>query len=386
MSVRAQVLAQYRMQFGEAPAWVARAPGRVNLIGEHTDYNDGFVLPMAIDREVCIALSPRTDGRVLLRSLEFDETVEFALADVAHDSHSWSEYVKGVAWALADSGQHLIGWQGVLSGDVPRGAGLSSSAALELATMRAFAAVSNSPWEPTAAALLSRRVENEWIGVNSGIMDQLVVASAQADHALLIDCRDLQTQAVPLPGDVDVVVLDTNTRRGLVESAYNERRQQCETAAEMLGVPALRDVDLASLTAARDQLDDLTFRRARHVVSENERTLQAVAALRAGDRVRVGQLMNQSHASLRDDFEVTNDALNDITRFAQAHAACFGARMTGAGFGGCAVALVAPEQTESFVRVVTQQYHRATGTEPQLYACRAAAGANLHNLSESVHT
>jgi galactokinase len=386
MSVRAQVIAQYRSQFGGPPAWVARAPGRVNLIGEHTDYNAGFVLPMAIDREVCIALSPRTDERVVIRSLEFAETVEFALANVVHDTHSWGEYVKGVAWAMADSVPHLSGWQGVLSGDVPRGAGLSSSAALELATMRAFAAVSDWPWQPTAAALLGRRVENEWVGVNSGIMDQMVVASAQADHALLIDCRNLQTQTVPLPNDVDVVVLDTNTRRGLVESAYNERRQQCETAAEILGVPALRDVDLDTLSAARAQLDDLTFRRARHVVSENERTLQAAAALQAGDRVRVGELMNQSHASLRDDFEVTNDALNDITRFAQAHAACFGARMTGAGFGGCAVALVARQQTEMFVRDVTQQYKTATGTEPQLYACRAAAGANLQNLSERVHT
>ncbi len=207
------------------------APGRVNLIGEHTDYNDGFVLPMAIDRAVWIALAARDDGRVVVHSLDYDETAEFSLDHLVRGQPAWIEYLKGTAWSLQDAGHSLTGWEGVLMGDVPQGAGLSSSAALEMATARAFAAAGNLAWDPAAMALLGQQAENQWIGVNCGIMDQLISAAGRADHALLIDCRSLQTQPAPLPPGVAVAVLDTATRRGLVDSEYNTRRAQCEAAA-----------------------------------------------------------------------------------------------------------------------------------------------------------
>ncbi len=384
MTVRAEVMRAFRERYGAPPAFMVRAPGRVNLIGEHTDYNDGFVLPMAIDREVWIALRPRGDENVALHSIEFAETSEFGLNEFAHDGHDWIEYVKGVAWVLADSGLHPTGWEGVLSGDVPRGAGLSSSAAVELAAMRAFAAVGAVAWNPTEAALRGRRVENEWIGVNSGIMDQLVIASASAGHALLIDCRTLDTEHVPVPAGISVVVLDTGTRRGLVDSAYNERRAQCERAARIFEVAALRDLTREMLEAGRRRLDKVTFRRARHVVTENKRTVEAAAALRAGNVERFGQLMNASHASLRDEFEVSNDALDTMVAIAQDDSACHGARMTGAGFGGCAVAMVDAEQTERFIKDTTRSYRSKTGLEPSGYACQASGGASLETSIESV--
>jgi galactokinase len=384
--VRARVESSFNAQFGSAPAFLVRAPGRVNLIGEHTDYNDGFVLPMAIDREVCIALRGRCDTRVVVHSLDFNETAEFDACAVTHAGNHWSEYLKGVAWALQDADHALRGWEGVISGDVPRGAGLSSSAAVELAALRAFAAASNLSWQPTDAALLGQRVENQWIGVNSGIMDQLIVAHGRADHALLIDCRTLSSEPVPLPAAVEVVILDTNTRRGLVDSAYNERRTQCETAARAFGVPALRDVDVAMFAAGCARLDATTLRRARHVITENQRTVEAAAAMRASDVVRLGQLMNESHASLRDDFEVTNHALNAIVASAQQHSACFGARMTGAGFGGCAVALVATAGCDAFIAEVARHYQTITNLVPRAYRCRAAAGVSLETSFESVNS
>jgi galactokinase len=268
----------------------------------------------------------------------------------------------------------------VIGGDVPRGAGLSSSAALELVTMRVFTELTRAEWQPAEAALLGRRVENEWIGVNSGIMDQMVVASATAGHALLLDCRSLETEHVPLPADTAVIVLDTATRRGLVESAYNERRRQCELAAATLGVTALRDVDSATLRKRAGELDETTFERARHVVTENERTLQAVAAMRSGQLARLGELMDASHASLRDDFQVTNAELDIIVASAQSQPACYGARMTGAGFGGCAVALVDADAAPVFIDAVAREYVSATGLEPEAYICRAADGAHVEFL------
>jgi galactokinase len=375
--VEAAVRTSFQDRFGEAPAFMVRAPGRVNLIGEHTDYNDGFVLPIAIDREVWIALRPRADGRVVVHSLDYRDTADFDAAGVEHTGKGWVEYLKGVAWGLAEAGLAVRGWEGVLSGDVPRGAGLSSSAAVELATERAFAAVGDLPWDPAGMALLAQRVENRWIGVNCGIMDQMVVAAGQAGHALLIDCRTLDTTPAPLPADAAVVVLDTATRRGLVDSAYNERRAQCEAAARYFGVRALRDVEVATFEARADGLDPVTRRRARHVVTENERTLEAARAMRAGDVRRLGELMNASHASLRDDFEVTNDALDTIVSLAQARPGCHGARMTGAGFGGCAVALVDGAHADEFVARVTEGYRSATGRVPHCYVCHAADGASV---------
>ena len=383
MNLAPRVQTEFANRFHETPAFTVRAPGRVNLIGEHTDYNDGFVLPMAIDRATWIALRPRPDGRVILHSLEHNEAVEFDVGATLRNAHgedarftearrqaktkTWAEYPKGVAWALQQAGHQLRGWEGVSVCDVPMGAGLSSSASFELAVARAFQVVSGFPWDPAAMAKLGQLAENKWVGVNCGIMDQMISAAGQADHALLIDCRSLATERVPLPPGTVVVVLDTMTRRGLVESAYNERRAQCEAAAKAFGVKALRDVSVGQLTPT-------TNKRARHVVTENARTVQAA---QTKDPVEFGRLMNASHDSLRDDFEVTNHELNVIVECARRAPGCYGARMTGAGFGGCAVALVRAGEAENFVQSVTAAYQQATQRQPQIYVCHATNGAEV---------
>lgn len=375
-----KVTAAFVERFGERPFLTIRAPGRVNLIGEHTDYNDGFVLPMAIDRAIWIALRPRDDRRVLLHSLDLQPVADFTLDDFQHSDGGWTEYVKGVAWALQEAGLPLQGWEGVCAGDIPVGAGLSSSAALELATARAFAAVSGFPWEPAQMARLAQKAENQWVGVNCGIMDQMISAAGKAGHALLIDCRSLETQLAPLPPRTAVVILDTATRRGLVDSAYNERRAQCEAAAQFFGVPALRDVDLATFNACADQLDPLTRQRARHVIGENQRTLDAMVAMLQEDAAALGRLFNASHASLRDDFAVSSPELDQIAACAQRRVtACLGARMTGAGFGGCAVALVWAESATAFSQAVAACYQAATGLTPNIYICQPADGASVVN-------
>lgn len=376
MPLRERVSQEFEQRFGTRPSLLVRAPGRVNLIGEHTDYNDGFVLPMAIDRAVWIALRPRDDRQVHVYSLDFDEAADFDLDALKHENAGWAEYVKGVAWALQEAGEYLHGWEGVLAGDVPVGAGLSSSAALEMATARAFAEVSGWTWEPAQMAKVGQRAENAWVGVNCGIMDQMISAAGQASHALLIDCRSLAAEVVPLPPGTRVVVLDTATRRGLVDSAYNQRRAQCEEAAHFFGVPALRDVTLEAFEARAAELEPLTRRRARHVITENARTLAAAAAMRQGDAAALGHLMDASHTSLRDDFEVSSTALNQMVEIARQQPGCFGARMTGAGFGGCAVALVAAEAAESLAAAVTTRYQQATGRQPNVYICTATDGAS----------
>src|SRR5690349_1851933 len=281
--LRSRVVDEFCRRYGVTPPSVARAPGRVNLIGDHTDYNDGFVLPMAIDREVWIAVRPRDDRRVAVHSLDFNEDASFALDDGGARKGGWVEYVRGVAWALEENGRPTRGWEGVAAGDVPVGAGLSSSAALELAAARTFAAASGVVWQPVAMARLAQRAVNELVGVNCGIMDQLISAAGAAGHALLIDCRTLETRLVLIPERAAVVVLDTGTRRGLVDSAYNERRSQCEQAAGFFGVPALRDIDLATFIERQGELDPITRKRARHVVTENARTVQGAAILEQGD-------------------------------------------------------------------------------------------------------
>jgi len=365
----------FAARFHRAPAWIVRAPGRVNLIGEHTDYNDGFVLPLAIDRAVWIALEPRGGRRVTVHSIDFRQTAEFLLDQLANTREGWIEYLKGVASTLQQAGRTLVGWEGVLVGDVPLGAGLSSSAALEMATVRAFAAVSHLDWEPTAMARLAQQSENQWVGVNCGIMDQLISAAGRADHALLIDCRSLEFQPVPFPPGAAVVVLDTSTRRGLVDSAYNQRRAQCESAARFFHVAALRDVDPATFRQRSGGLDETTRRRAWHVITENDRTLRAAEAMRAGDAQAVGEMMNESHQSLRDDYQVSSEALDAMVEAARAHPDCYGARMTGAGFGGCAVALIRTEAAEDFAARTTAAYRQRTGHTPAMYVCRPTNGA-----------
>ena len=372
-----QIQAEFFKRFGEKPTFGARAPGRVNLIGEHTDYNDGFVMPLAIDRATWIGLRPRTDGKVVLHSVEQNETLEFDLADFKKEAMAWGEYPKGVAWALIDAGYQLKGWEGVSICDVPMGAGLSSSASFELAIASAFAAVSGFEWDAPKMALLGQKAENKWVGVNCGIMDQMISAVGKTGHAVLIDCRDLAQKIVPLPEGTAVVIMDTSTRRGLVDSAYNERRAQCEAASAQFKVKALRDVTLAQFNEADGELDPTTRRRARHVISENERTSYAAEVMAKGDATELGQLLNQSHVSLRDDFEVSNQQLDQIVEIAQATQGCLGARMTGAGFGGCAVALVRNEDAADFVKSVAAGYQSKSGLTPKIYVCKASEGAEF---------
>jgi galactokinase len=372
--------------FNGKPVFIVRAPGRVNLIGEHTDYNDGFVLPMAIDRAVWIALRPRTDSLVRVHSLDAlasPGTDPQLFADFELDSLSkgegWIEYLKGMAHELQVAGHRLIGWEGVMAGDVPIGAGLSSSAAVELATARAFACVSGLEWDAVKMARIGQRAENHWVGVNCGIMDQMASAASKAGHALFLDCRSLEIQHIPMPPDVAVAVMDTSTRRGLVDSAYNERRRQCEEAARYFGVKALRDVSVDGFNKREKgkDLNEFAWKRARHIVMENQRVLDAINAMRAGDIKTMGKLFNESHASLRDDFEVTNEALNQIVESALEQEDCYGARMTGAGFGGCAVALVKKEKAENFAEAVSTAYRQKSGLEASVYVCQASEGASL---------
>jgi galactokinase len=376
MTSHYHVTLAFETLFYSEPSFLVRAPGRLNLIGEHTDYNDGFVLPVAIDRAVWIALRPCLDRRVVVRSLDFDETVEFPLDDMQHGK-GWAEYLRGVAWALQDEGFKLTGWEGVIAGDVPIGAGLSSSAATEMAAARAFAAVSGLDWEPVRMARVGQKAENQWVGVNCGIMDQMVSAVACAGHALFLDCRTLEYEHVPLPVGIALAVLDTSTRRGLVASVYNERRARCAAAARHFGVQALRDISLQSLEEKGRGLDEITFHRARHVVTENGRVLEAVKAMQAGDVLRLGRLLNESHASLRDDFEVTNPALNQMVECALKQSGCYGARMTGAGFGGCALAIVHADAAQAFAGSVVECYRMVSGLNPSIHICTASEGTGL---------
>jgi galactokinase len=376
MELKRRVSDAFEERFGGRPDFVVRAPGRVNLIGEHTDYNDGFCLPMAIDRATWIALRPR-EGAVAVHARDMDDALTFALDALPREGAQWGRYVTGVAWALQENGYTLSGWEGVLSGNVPIGSGLSSSAALEMAVARAFAAVSGFAWEPTRMAQMAQQAENHWLGLKSGIMDQLISANGQADHALLMDCRSLALTPVPLPAGTVIVVMDTRTPRDLIHSAYNERRAECERAAEVLGVAAMRDAGSAELVRAAGKLDDTSFRRARHVITENERTLAAAEAMRAGDAGELGRLMNASHDSLRHDYEVTSDTLNAMVESARRQPGCLGARMTGAGFGGCAIALVRAAAVEPFMAAVSGEYARRTGLTPDLFVAQPSAGASL---------
>jgi galactokinase len=377
MSLETRVSTAFHDKFGSPPEVVVRAPGRVNLIGEHTDYNDGFVLPMAIDRWVCIALRARSDGLVRATSLDFHEVVEFQAKSPVRGGPSWGEYLKGVAWSLANPDLNPGGWEGMLSGEVPLGAGLSSSAALEMAAARAFASVSSWLWDPTQMACLAQRAENEWVGVACGIMDQLTSACGKAGHALLIDCRSLEIAAVPLPPGSAVLVLDTGTRRGLSTSAYNQRRHECEAGARAFGVASLRDLSKDEFREGEARLNPVIARRVRHVLSENERTLQAADALRHGDPQAVGRLMIESHESLRQDYEVSSTELDAMVHCARAQKGCYGARMTGGGFGGCAVALVDDDDVSETIAAVAAGYRSATGREASIYRCVASDGAQL---------
>lgn len=367
----------FASHFNSESTIIVRAPGRVNLIGEHTDYNDGFVLPMAIDRAVWLALRPRDDRTVRIFSLDLEVESAFELDSLTKGS-DWIEYPKSIAYELIKAGYNICGFDAVMTGDVPRGAGLSSSAAVELAFARAFAATSGLAWDASKMAKLSQKAENEWVGVNCGIMDQMASAACKEGHALFLDCRSLEIQHAPLPKGVSVVILDTSTRRGLVDSAYNERRSQCEEAASWFGVKALRDVSVEEFNKrSKDGLNELAAKRAKHIVTENARVLEAIEVMKAGNVKRLGELFNASHDSLRDDFEVTNDALNLMVDCARAQKGCYGARMTGAGFGGCAVALVNEANATEFVNAVSEAYKQKSSMEAAVYVCKPSQGASL---------
>jgi galactokinase len=362
-------------RYGRDASLLVRAPGRVNLIGEHTDYNGGFVFPMAIERAVWIAAEPSDSPSVEIYSHTFDSAASFSLPDFKREGTDWIEYVKGTADSLRKAGVPLRGWRGVIASDVPAGAGLSSSAALEMAIGRVFSAIADVDVPPAQLALIGQQAENQWVGMNCGIMDQLASAAGRADHALLIDCRDIRVTPVPLPTDCHVIIMDTATRRELQHSAYNSRRAQCEEGARFFGAELLRSVRSTDLPRAIGKLPAQVLRRTRHVVMENERTEEAAEVLRAGDAAAFGALMNASHESLRFDFEVSSPMLDLMVDIARKQAGCYGARMTGAGFGGCAVALVRSGDVEQFLARVTKEYNDRSGHESMLFASRATPGA-----------
>jgi galactokinase len=364
------------------PAFVARAPGRVNLIGEHTDYNDGFVFPAAINYDITIAGAPRQDEQIRAYSLTFSQSDTFAVfTSEKSQTAPWTDYIRGVAHILRGEGFPLQGMNLVVSGTVPIASGLSSSAAMEVASCLAFETAGGFFIDPVQRALLCQRAEREFVGVNCGIMDQFISALGRAAHALFIDTRTLAYEAVPLPAQgVSIVIGDTNKKRGLVDSEYNNRRAECEKAVEILkkslpGITALRDVDEESFARYADRLPETVRMRARHVVTENARVLQSVTALKAGDIDAFGQLMNASHDSLRDDYAVSCRELDVMVEAARKVKGVYGARMTGAGFGGCTVSLVAEEAVERFQQTVGAAYREATGLKATFYVCQASDGA-----------
>ncbi|NJN95989.1 MAG: galactokinase [Anaerolineales bacterium] len=379
MTLKDKTAQLFNQHFGAAPTRFFRAPGRVNLIGEHTDYNDGFVLPCAINYETVIAAALRSDGRVRVVAADFNEQVsEFDLAaEISPDPAApWSNYVRGVAWALRQRGYALGGANLVIAGNVPKGAGLSSSASLEVAVGLALTRLSGLDVDLKTLALAGQQAENDFVGMRCGIMDQFIAALGQTDHALLIDCRSLDEQAVPIPPGVAVIIANSNVKRGLVDSEYNTRRRECETAAAHFGVPALRDVSPDVFALHADELDETVARRARHVITENARTEAAAEALAQGNLKRMGQLMAESHLSMRDDFEITVppiDALVEIIGEVIGEAG--GVRMTGGGFGGCVVALVPQEFAPAVEAAIAQKYPAASGLQATVYICQASAGA-----------
>jgi len=379
----AEIERKFGTVYGGQPEFIVRAPGRVNLIGEHTDYNDGFVFPAAIDRDVLIAGSARSDRQIRAHALNFNQTSTFPVDNVklaSEGREKWSNYLRAMAWVFQQEGLGTQGMNCVTLGNVPLGAGLSSSAALLVASGLALSSVGCLEIEPVRLALLAQRAEREFVGVNVGIMDQYISALGKKGHALLIDTRSLTYDAVPLPADVSIVIADTNKKRGLVDSEYNTRRSECERAVEILqqflpDIKALRDVSSAEFDRFKEKLPEITQKRARHVITEDERTIEGVAALKSGDTKRFGELMNQSHESLRVDYEVSCMELDALVVAARSIDGVLGARMTGAGFGGCTVSLVKSESVESFQQQVPKIYQDATGLNTTVYVTTASQGA-----------
>lgn len=372
------VVQAYTQRHGVAPTVLARAPGRVNLIGEHTDYNDGFVLPAAIDRDTWIAAGPRSDLEVDALALDesaADDRFTLSATPPHFQGGGWRDHVRGTLAQLVPLMVTPVGLNLVIAGDVPMGAGLSSSASLALGLLRAAQQIAgDTALTGKQLARLAQQAENRFVGCQCGIMDQLASAEGRPGHALLIDCRSLETRPVSLPEGTTLLIAHSRVKRGLVDSAYNERRAQCEQAARALGVPALRDATLEMLAGV--QLEDKVFRRARHIITENTRVLEATEALQAGDLVRLGALMKQSHASMRDDFEITVPAVDQLAALLQDVVGDQGgARMTGGGFGGCCIALLKKELVPQALEALERGYRSPEGLPALVYLCEAGPGA-----------
>lgn len=381
IELKNKTLKIFEEEFGYPATITIKAPGRVNLIGEHTDYNDGFVLPCAIDYETVIACGQRNDRTIRVIAADYDnQQDEFSLDEpiVSTQAHPWANYVRGVVKHLLQRNSDFSGADMVISGNVPQGAGLSSSASLEVAVGQALKSLYDLPVSGVELALNGQEAENQFVGCNCGIMDQLISALGKEDHALLLDCRSLETKAVSMPTDASVVIINSNVKRGLVDSEYNTRRKQCEEAASFFGVKALRDVDLAQFTAREQELDPITARRARHVITENDRTEAAAIALSHGDLKTMGVLMAESHASMRDDFEITVPPIDQLVEIVKSVIGDRGGvRMTGGGFGGCIVALIPSSLVEQVRKTVAHEYHAKTGIKETFYVCHASEGASI---------
>ena len=385
---REKLAATFELRFGRPPMGIAEAPGRVNLIGEHVDYNEGLVLPVAIDRSVLVAFARSDQENVRAYSVDFGEESSFRLGPQLRNTagSAWIVYVQAVALVLTEAGSRQSGVDLAIAGDVPLGGGLSSSAALEVAVAGALRAAWQLDIDDKQLALLCQRAENEAVGVQCGVMDQLASALGRADHALRIDCRALVCEPVPLPlaeFGVALVIVDSGQRRALHTSAYNRRREECVQALRLVqnalpgrGLRALRDVTLEDIRDAL--LDGVSLRRVRHVVNEITRVERAVGALRCGDIATFGDLMNSSHASLRDDFEVSTPELDRLVELAQTRDYVFGARLTGAGFGGCTVNLVRADAIDAFGVDVVERYAQEAKLPAQMFVCHASDGLRVH--------
>jgi galactokinase len=379
----------HRGTFGRAPAHIARAPGRVNLLGEHVDYNDGFVLPAAVDRATYIAFSPANARHSTFWAVDFDQQASFSPDSVPTKTQAdssplpeWGLYPAGILWALLEEKLPAPSINAVFASDVPRGSGLSSSASVEMAFLLAWQTLGGWTLPPMRRALLGQKAENQYVGVHCGIMDQFASACGAENNLLLLDCRSLEWKPIPLPEDVSIVIADTTVRRKLTSGEYNNRRAACEEAVRLLQqdlprIKSLRDVSVEEFNRLAKKLPREIEKRARHVVEEIERTSRAEALLEAGDVQNFGKLMNECHTSLRDLYEVSCPELNAMVSIAQSLEGCYGARLTGAGFGGCTVNLVASEKAHEFSRALAERYETETNLHPEIYISRASNGAEL---------
>lgn len=376
----------FQKQYGGKPRIFAEAPGRVNLLGEHTDYNDGFVFPVAIDRSMKILASPGNDDIIRVYSADFGEISKFCLNSIRKSKNApWSNYLRGVTDQLIKKGLAIRGGNFVIKGNVPIGAGLSSSAAYEVAAAAAFRKMFQLEINDVELALLAQAAEREFVGVQCGIMDQFVSANARENSALFLDCRDLSHKNVPLDKGVSIVVCDSDVPRELNSSAYNDRRSECEESAKILSgvipdVSALRDIKPSELEENKDILDPTLYRRSCHVVTENQRVLRGIDYLEDGDIPAFGKLLYESHSSLRDLFEVSCPELDMLVELASETEGVIGSRMTGAGFGGCTVSLVESGREQAFINRIKPEYDRATGRNSKVYTCSPSRGVRARIL------